>query len=691
MYQRFFTLAAGLVVLPFAMAEETELDAVKVHGDPLSRNQSELTQPVHVITGDELDKRQSASIGELLSQSAGIHNNSYGSAVGRPVIRGLGGGRVKVMQNGIDSLDVGTISPDHAVAVDTQHATQVEVVRGPAALIFGNGAVGGAVNVVDERIPVLGKNSVTLGSELSSVDDGKVLSLHAQRTIKNVALQLSASQRDTEAYEVPHDDHPLENSDVLQQNFNLGVSTQVTNGTLGFAISRMENEFGLPGHDHHEEDHDPLALEEEEELARVKLEQTRFDMQFTQDLNLGVFTGLDWKLGWVDYQHEEGHGDEEHEAALIPAVDEHDHGGMTQFKRKGYESRLGLNYQFTDQSKGVVGVQLSDTDFSAEGGEAIVPDTQSQQVGVFALHSVQWTSFISTDLAARFERNAHDTNQGQLDADHLSECGLTPADIKDRTFENGSVSAGINWQVNSIMSVRSNVSQVSRSAGAQELYSCGPHEATQTFEIGNSQLDNEISQVVDLGILLQHAFNDSLQVASEANVYRTNMQDFIYSQNLGVQTDGFDTYQYQQQDAFLQGYEVQVTTIVNDAWQLQVFADGVRAKFEGGSNDGDYVPRMPADRVGFEVAFQTYLWQVFARQTHYQDQTRLSEGETATKGFDIVSLGASVFVPFADSELKLYGQVQNLLDEEVRYHTSFVKDDVLQPGRNLKLGVQYRF
>lgn len=698
MFQRLFTLAAGLVVLPLAMAEETELETVKVHGDPLNRNLGELTQPVHVLTGDALEQRQSASVGELLSQSAGIHNSSYGSAVGRPVIRGLGGARVKVMQNGIDTLDVGTISPDHAVAVDSQHATQVEVVRGPAALIFGNGAVGGAVNIVDERIPVLGDNRVSIGSEASSVDEGHVLSLHAQHSLKTVALQLSASQRDTQSYDIPHDDHPLENSDVLQQNFNLGMSTLLGNGELGFAISHMKNKFGLPGHHHeegHEEEIDAGALEEEEEEhARVELKQTRFDMEFTQALNMGAVNGVNVRFGWVDYQHQEGHEETEAHSEPVDALlveDEHEHAGMTEFKRKGYESRLGLNYQLSKNAKGVVGVQVSDTDFSAQGGEAIVPDTQSQQVGIFALHSVQWSPFVITDLAARVERNTHDTNQAQLAIDHLAECNLTPADIKDRSFNNASFSAGINWQLTSALTLRSNLSQVSRSAAAQELYSCGPHEATQTFEIGNSQLDNEVSQVMDLGLFAQHAVSDALQFVAQANIYRTNMTDFIYQQNLGVQTDGFDSYQYQQQDAFLQGYEFNVTTTISQVWQLQAFADGVRAEFEGGDNNGSYVPRMPADRLGLEVAYQTYLWNVYARQSRYQDQTRLAEGEALTKGFDLVTLGGSYLLPFSDSELKLYGQIQNVLDEDVRYHTSFVKDEVLQPGRNLKIGLNYRF
>lgn len=681
---RLATLAVGLVVWPFAVAEQTELETIHVKGDPLNRSVDGITQPMQVLSGDELEKNQSASIGETLAQSAGIHNSNFGSAVGRPVIRGLGGARVKVMQNGIDSLDVGTISPDHAVAVDSQHATQVEVMRGPAALIFGNGAAGGAVNVVDERIPFFtDHNHIKLGSQLSTVDEGRLHSFHGQKKLDGFNMQFSASSRSTQAYDVTSDDHPLDNSDLKQQAFNYGMAKQYESGQAGFAVSYMNQKFGLPGHAHEE-----VGAEEDEE-ARVHLEQIRLDAQLNQSFQLSIFNGMKWQFGWVDYQHEEGH--ESHEEEATPDPEEHHHDGLSHFKRKGFETRVGVNYQTSTDAKGVIGIQASNTQFSALGAEAIVPNTTSQQLGLFALHNIQLSEFLSTDLAARIERNTHDANQNQLETDHLAECGLTVAQVKDRDFDNASLSAGVKWQINAAISVRSQLSHVSRSAAAQELYSCGPHEATQTFEIGSSELDNEVSQVVDVGVQVNYPLTQVVEVLVDATVYRTNIADFIYQQNLSTQIDGFDAYAYQQQDAYLQGYEASIGFVIHHDWQVNVFTDSVVAKFDGGMNDGDYVPRMPTDRIGLELSYEQYLWNAYVRSTHYKEQDRLAVNETATQGFDLVSVGGSYLWLVSGHELKFYTQVQNALDEDVRYHTSIVKDDVPQPGRNVKLGVSYQF
>lgn len=677
-------------------AEVTALEKINVTADPLGRTLGGVSQPVDILSEEDIRQHQSASIGELLSDSAGVHSASFGAAVGRPVIRGLGGARVKVMQNGIDSLDAGQISADHAVAVDSQNAHQIEILRGPAALIYGSEAVGGAVNVVDNRIPMNeGENQTSVGVEVSSGDEGKVISASNLHTFGNLTTSASVSARSTENYNIPHgdsdeaateahDETKLDNSDVEQKNASIGFAYHFNKLTFGLALSRMEHKFGLPGHS----DHEVLPGEEEEGEARVDLQQTRLEGQavytFSQNNNENIFSLSDMtaKFAWVDYQHTEGH--EEDHADEAPIVgDEHD--GLTEFKRKAIESRFHVNYQMLNDHKGVVGLQLNQSDFSAQGEEAIVPSTQLAQVGVFALHSMPLSKNLSFDLAMRLENNMYDVATAKLDTVQLAKCGLTVNDFSSQEFNNASISAGFNQQLDGLQ-VKTNLTRVSRAPATQELYSCGAHESTLTFEIGNPNLTNEESFGVDFG--LQKKLTDwQFNVA----IFVNKMNDFIYLQALGNQIDGLDAQAYQQQDATLQGYEASVIYEAIERVSIELFSDQTVAKFNSGVAEGQYVPRIPAQRIGIELAYQQAFWGAKIRNTRYLTQDRLAFNETETQGFDLLSFSAEYTFPSRNGELLVYTSMQNLLDKEVRYHTSFVKDEVLQPGRNVRLGVRYNY
>jgi iron complex outermembrane receptor protein len=677
-------------------AEVTALEKINVTADPLGRTIEGASQPVDILSEEDIRQHQSASIGELLSGRAGVHSASFGAAVGRPVIRGLGGARVKVMQNGIDSLDAGQISPDHGVAVDSHNAHQIEILRGPAALIYGSEAVGGAVNVVDNRIPInVGENQTSLGAEVSSGDKGKVISASNLHMFGNLRTSASFSARSTEDYNIPHgdsgeaeaeahDETVLDNSDVEQNNASIGFAYSYDKLTFGLALSRMEHKFGLPGHG----DHEILPGEEEEGEARVDLEQTRLQGQavytFSQNNNENNFSLLDMtaKFAWVDYKHTEGHEDDHADEA--PTIGD-DHEGLTEFKRKAIESRFHVNYQMLDDHKGVFGLQLNKSDFSAQGEEAIVPSTELTQVGVFALHSMPLSQTLSFDVAMRLENNKHDVATAQLDSVYLAKCGLAIDDFSSQDFNNTSISAGFNHQSDGLQ-VKTNLTRVSRAPATQELYSCGAHESTLAFEIGNPNLTNEESLGLDFG--LQKKLHDW---QFSGAIFANKMNDFIYLQALGNQIDGLDAQAYQQQDATLQGYEVSVIYEAIERVSIELFSDQTVAKFNSGVASGQYVPRIPAQRIGMQLAYQQAFWNAKIRNTRYLTQDRLAFNETQTQGFDLLSFSAEYTLPSRNGELLIYTSMQNLLNEEVRYHTSFVKDEVLQPGRNVRLGVRYNY
>ncbi len=673
---------------------DTDLEEVIIFSDPLNRSHDAFSQPIDVLTEDQLQHRQSASIGEVLSQNSGIHNAGYGSAVGRPVIRGLGGARVKILQNGLSSLDVASISPDHAVAVDSQHATQIEILKGPAALIFSSAAMGGVINVVDNRMPLnIDENKIKLNHEQSSVDNGSVLSLSGQHEGDDYGVQFSINQRQQKDYKLPKSDAEKNqhNSDILLKNMNVGFAWMFENVKLGMAFSQMNHEFALPGHEEHEEEHEGETEEEHdahaenEEGARVALKQNRFDVVMNWNLNTPFWQALDWKTTFVDYQHSEGHSDEESEEEHEATEEEHTHEGLTHFKRKGIESRLSINYQTQSNGRGLVGVQLNNNAFSAIGGEAIVPNTDSNNLAVFAMHNKALGENIFMDVALRLDQSKMNVDETHLDSEHLSECGTTIDAIKNTTFEHASASAGIKYNVNENLILRSHLSQVSRAPQPQELYSCGAHESTLSFEIGNVNLENESAFNIDTSIEWQ-VDNISMQ----ASFYRNAFTNFIYQENLNTVIDGLNAYAYSQQAVTLTGYEVQLDWIFNNGLTTSVFADSVEGKFNGGTKANEYVPRMPADRVGLSVAYMQTYWDVYVRNSYYQAQTNLAKNETKTSAFNALSLGANyMFNNITD--LKLYVVMNNVLDKKVQYHTSFVKDIVAQPGRNIKLGLSYEF
>mgnify|MGYP000482005052 CR=1 FL=1 len=653
--------------------EEADLEAVTIFADPLNRSQDSFSQPVDVLTEGQLLHRQSASIGEVLSQNPGMHNASFGSAVGRPVIRGLSGARVKILQNGLGVLDVASISPDHAAAADSQQASQVEVFKGPSALIFSSAAIGGVVNIVDQRIPLqIDESQTKINLERSSVDSGYLLSLNSIYLADVYALNVSMSERKQGDYNLPSnsDEDVLHNSDVGLRNASIGMGWFLNDVEAGLSFSHMDHEFALPGHEHQEE-HDEHEEENEEEGARVALLQSRLDAKLKWQLNTlwqGVtWQALDWKGTWVDYEHSEGHADE----------------GLTYFKRNGFESRLSLNYQADGSSRGQLGLQVNNSDFSAQGNEAIVPNTRSTDLALFAMHSMSLHDRLALDMALRIENNNLDVATNALDTAHLALCSSSIAEVNDRQFEQASVSLGAKFDVTNLLILRTHISRVSRAPQAQELYSCGVHESTLSFEIGNVNLKNESAFNIDAAIEWQYA-----DINMQVSLYRNDFSNFIYQKNVNTIIEDLSAYEYSQHSVYLQGYEAQINWPFNNGLAVNVFADGVEAKFEGGSIDGGYVPRMPSDRAGIELTFTKVYWDIYLRSSHYQTQNKLADNETVTDGFNLVSLGGNYM--FANvPELTLYAVMNNALDKNVQYHTSFVKDMVAQPGRNIKLGFNY--
>ncbi len=702
-----------------ALAEEpVELDVIHVTASP-DRDGAEPLQPVAVMNEEELKRAQSATLGETLGQQAGIQNSGFGASVGRPVVRGLGGGRLKILQDGMEAIDASSISPDHAVAAETDHAHQVEVLRGPATLMYGGGAIGGVVNVVGQNHADV-DDETRLRAGYTTVDTGRFLSADTNQRAGNWGLSLGLSERRTGDYRIPSDagevhveddgsvEHheaesdTLDNSDIeYQRQGTAGVRYFGKSSETALSFGYLASKFGLPGHSHEEEHADEASEEvvadeehEEEGEARVDLKSYRLGFEHIHD---NPFNGArEWKtqIGYTDYEHSEGHGgahEEEHEEEEHTegeAEEEHEEHGMTTFAKQAWTLRSELAFEPVSGITQLIGVDAKTQEFSAMGEEALLPATDTLTTGLFWLGEKRWNDLI-VSTGARWDTVSHQPSAFDEIADA---CGFTAADIKDKDFSDFSASAGMAYTFTDAWRMNASVTSAARAPDAEELYSCGAHESTFTYEVGNPDLESERALNIELGLSF-----DQGPFTSHLSVYRNRVSNFIYADALLedgdlVEVDELPLYVFTQDNAILKGAELELGYQLAQAWRVSAMADRVRGELE----DGGWLPRMPTDRVGLGLDYNSLNWSAFARWMEYLDQDRVAtagetDQETATEGFSLVSAGLGYTWYQPDMEYSVDVAGTNLLNEVVRYHTSFVKDRVPGQGRGFRISLAMAF
>jgi iron complex outermembrane receptor protein len=690
-----------------AKESNVQLDKVVISAHSFDQSQNEMAQPATLLTDEALKRQRATSLGETLSSQAGIHNSSYGSSVGRPVVRGMSGARVKVLQDGIDTLDASTISPDHGVNADTQSATKIEVLRGPATLMYGSGAFGGVVNVVDERIPTgLADPATNVRMQYDTVNKGKTAAINHSDSVdlssgNAVHWRVSASHFRSDEYELPelaeHDEHEegeteeaheehaaedtLGNSDTsYSNNLTFGSSYVFPSGYAGIALSESKSEYGLPGHVHEEDHVEGETAEEHEEHesegARIEMRQRRIDLDSRFDQPLEGIDSVKFRIGFNDYRHDEI------EDGVVG----------TKFRRKGFEGRsevllAPVNGLFQTELSQAVGIQFSQDNFKAVGDEAVVPETDSSVVGIFWLGKTKVSDW-GIELGARLEQAKLSPNKPDSINSICEIEGLSADQYKNKDFGTHSLSLGLVRDLNFASSqgwqIVGSVTSAQRAPATQELFSCGAHAATQTFDVGNPNLKIEEALNIEVGVRKTQG-----QLTTALNLYQNSISDFIYAQNAGREVDGFGQYNFVQQDATFVGGELEVAFQLLEGLTLTGMADRVRA---------DDLPRIPADRIGlgFEASsmalFSTQSdWILFGQWQQIQKQDQVAENEETSLGYDLLTLGMTYQSVLANSEYRIDLKANNVLDEEVRHHTSFVKEQAPQPGRNISLALGVKF
>lgn len=633
-------------------APPNELDRVVVTASPNRATAETLVRPVDVLGGERLDEARSATLGETVNKLAGVQTSNFGPGVGRPIIRGLEGGRVSVLAGGLSTQDVSTVSQDHAVAIEPFLADQVEVLKGPATLLFGSGAIGGVVNVVDGRIAEKPLDTTVTGrAELrrTTVNDGVtgMARVDAAGADGRLVLHADAVYRDENDYALPGGGRQR-NSFIDSRSAALGVSRVGDAGFVGISASRFENDYGNPA--------EPGDAESGEPGVSLRMKQNRVEARGGLDRDFGIFDGLRASVGHTGYEHVEYEGDEV----------------GTRFLNDATEGRVELTHRALGGWTGAIGVQGTDRTFEAIGEEAFVPRTQTRGVGLFVTEQRTWNA-LQLDLGARVDRISVDPDAGG---------GVD--------FRPVSLSAGAAWKFNDAWRLSLNLDRAERAPGEEELFADGPHVATQSYEIGNAALRKERANGAELGL---HYHGDRIE--AKVSAYRTRFDGFIYLADTGstVDLDGevLPVRQWSQADALFRGVEGEIIGHLfdGDAGRLdaRVFGDRVRATLDAGGN----LPRIAPARLGGELRWRSDAFRASAGATRVFGQDDVAAGETATPGYTLVDAHAAWHVDRGPAGLELFVDATNLTNRTARVHTSFLKDRVVLPGRGVAMGVRVFF
>ena len=733
------------------------VENIVVTANALQSSVLESVTPVTVIGAEKLRKIEAPTLGETLKNAPGVHSTYFGPVSSSPVIRGNDGPRVKIVQNGLDVSDVSRVGPDHNVAATLSSATQVEVLRGPATLQYGSGAIGGVVNVVDKRIPQYQIDGVEGEAETSysTVNNGSYTRADVTGGSGNIVWHVDGFYRDTDNADIPgfasidpDEDEPngeLESSAMETRNVVAGLSYVAEEGYFGFAVEKLDNEYGVPGHSHahgeeehdeHDEEHEDEEHEEHdhgEEGVLLDVDMTRYQAAGEWHSPFEGLTNLKFAAAYTDYEHAE--------------IEDGEPG--TVFTNESSDIRLSAYHEEVNGWHGVFGLQFNHSDYNAVGEEAFTPANTTSSYALYVIEQKK-VGDVTFELGGRLERTTldadaseveldvlheeHDEHEGEEhegeehDEEHEGEEHEEHAvafNFPDYDFTSMSLSAGANWEYQEGHSIAVTLSRSERAPSQQELFSAGQHLATQSYEVGLvfdmdeeghieedlRSVNEEVSTNLDITF---RKFTGSWGYS--ASFFYNQADDYIFQTSTGLialseheehgeheeeelegeheehrhdehgDEEGLPIYYFQQADADIWGFEAETYVDLTDTLRLTVFGDYIRAEVEG-----DNLPRTPPMRFGSELSYVNDGLSADVGFTWYDDQNEVASFETTTDGYTLVN--ASVQYEFGSQGIDwvVFARGENLTDEEARVHTSFLKDQAPLPGRNFTMGVRALF
>lgn len=649
-------LGAAPALAVAADAPKTVAEVI-VTGAPYAVSMDSTLTSVDVLKRDQLEASPASGLGDALANLAGVRSSFFGPGASRPVIRGLSGPRVMVLTNGIGMIDASGLSPDHQVASDPQEAERIEVLRGPSALAYGGSAIGGVVNIIDERIPSTyeaGLHGRVLG-EVSGVDAGHSVSGALKAGAGDRWMfTVDGVHRRAEPYEIPVDPisdrlAKLEGLPTPSNNRSVVPNTFVDLDAFGAGASYVGNgAWGGLSAKHTDTAYGSAA----EESVFIKLNQTRVDARGGADVDWGLFDKVKVAAGWADYKHTEFE----------------DGAVGTTFLSDGVEGRLELVQKEHEGWQGAIGFQGLHRNFDAIGEEALIPKTEINEAGMFTLQ--------------RLDKDAWGL-EGGLRVDTRSLKSVRG----DRDFTNVSASAGVFIRPATGWFAGVSVSHTSRAPTEEELFSRGPHPATGAYEIGDLSIGKEISDAVDATL---HYNTGGLSL--DLHGFYSKYENFIDQFRTGADDEdsGLPIFQFVEGKATFYGTEFEGSW---HAWKAdeRSLTFETSADYVHGTTDRGPAPRTPPWSVAGRAIYETTFWSGTAEVRHVAEQDRVARFELPTDAYTLLNASLT-FRPLASNrDFKIFLDGRNLTDAEAREHASFLKDIAPLPGRNVRLGVGYRF
>jgi iron complex outermembrane recepter protein len=674
---------------------------VVISGTPRKQSLLEYGKPASVMNEREVESRTASTLGETIRLEPGVRSSFAGNGASRPIVRGFGGDRVRVLKNGVLTGDVSDMSEDHVVVADPMQAKQIEILRGPETLLYGSGAIGGAVNVADDSIPEESLGKPFKGSVLSqfgdSADNEKTAGVKFRAETGGLNWYFSGFARTTQDYEIPGsaessrlleaegeepaDSGKLFGSDTETWGSTVGASHVFDNGFVGVSVSGFGSDYGVPGHahtheehdehghedeEHHDEEHEDhvIGYEEEDEVSegvRIEAGQLRVDVRGQVDSISDTIDGIKFRMGLTDYQH-----------------DEIEDGNVaTEYERKMFDSRVDLFHTEIAGLNGSAGFGFLYDDFSALGEEAFLTPTETVTPAFFLFEKKSLTPQLDLDFGGRVEFVRHD-----------------PRGLESQEFVPFSLSTGPRWDItgDGSYTLAATVAYAERAPNAVELFADGQHLARQIFEQGATSLSKERSWGADIVFRK----NTGSLTAAFTPFYQ-RFSNYINLAGTGEEMLDLPVYQYEETEAYFWGFEFESALVVSDiiglsenTVQVEYQADYVRAQEDQESSS---LPRIPPLR---NIARLTYKYkdrlETMVEGVFVEAQSRVAEFELPTSSYSLLNTEVRLNLEAEASRgLQVFLRGSNLTNEEARIHTSFLKDLAPLRGRAFLVGLRGSF
>ncbi|WP_374942615.1 TonB-dependent receptor [Sphingomonas sp.] len=662
----------------------------------IQQSETDVLQGTSVLKGEELTRDLRPTIGETLARLPGVSATSFGPSASRPILRGFQGERIRVLTDGIGSIDVSNTSVDHAVIINPLLAERVEVLRGPAALLYGSSAVGGVVNVIDTRIPrtlpengyrangianygsaanersVLGAGDLAVGQHLVLHADGSYLKSD-NLEIGGYALSRSARAAVLSQVGLPQDtDEPIDfaasagiknrlpNSFSKTWTAGAGASIITDTGQLGVSYSHYDSFYGVPIRY-------ATQVGQEQEAPRLDVVQNRVDLRGEVETGGGFLDRIRVRAGHATYRHFE----------LEPSGEI-----GTAFYNNGTEGRLELVQANRGGWQGASGVQYFNRLFNVVGDEAFLPRNETNQTGLFTLQQYDGGAFKAaggvryewSDLTAKpDEQNRFFTGR--------------------RTFHSVSGSLGGSYGISDAIRIGLNGSRTERAPSAEELFANGGHAGTQAYELGSADFRLEKSWGLEATL---HAHTERFDFDASAyynwfkNYISENQVDQSICETAAAPREvDLPCFQYQQADARYYGFEADLTAHLFEVGSTRINADVLGDYVHANIVDLGPIPRIPPARVLGGVEAQGDRFTARAEVEHLFNQNRIAAFETPTSDYTIVNASVSLSPFGRDSKTSLLLSANNIFDVNVRRHASFLKDFAPLAGRDLRATIRF--